>query len=127
MHCFSQAAHLDQFDRLLFLTGGTLGTLLVIRFLHAFAPQLWALPWGSVARHLSQPCRRGRTTAGTLPLPSPPAGQVAASQQSMSSVIVFRAWVSKAALALMFLVYPGLSTEIVKSFRWVRVFIASVF
>jgi hypothetical protein len=117
---FVQAAHLDQFDRLLFLTGGTLGTLLVVGLLYAFASQLLAIPWGSAAQRvlLLQPCRRCRTTTVTRTPPSLPAGQAAASQQSQPSVIVFRAWVTKAALAVMFLVYPGVSTEIVKSFRW---------
>ncbi len=111
----SQAAHLDQFDRLVFITGSTLGTLLLIGILHAFAPQLLACLLR--AKRALRICRCHRESIVTPPGTVPLAGQPVTSPPTPSGVVVFRTWATKVALAVMFLVYAEVSTEIVKSFR----------
>jgi hypothetical protein len=107
-----QASSVDQFDRLMFVTLCPLGIVAVAAVVHVSAPLLLALNWWGLAK------ARSRATAPLLPgTPEgrpPPAGP-----PPDAAVGALRSKAVRTALVLMFLVYPGVSTEIVKSFRCV--------
>jgi hypothetical protein len=83
----TQAASIDQFDRLLFVTIAPLVALVVLFCVHAAAPHM--------VRFLSCVKNPALQDGATL-----------------------RLFVYRIALVMLFTIYPGLSVEIVKSFRW---------
>ena len=113
-----QTAELDQFDRLLFVTLTPVGTLVLLGALYWLAPRLGAAGGCRCAVMRRCLCRlRGSSQTRTLPLPAPVSA--AAIPRSQAAVERLRAFAVRAALLLVFLVYPGVSTEIAKSFRCV--------
>ncbi len=78
---------MDQFDRLLFVTLAPLGALVCMWVAHAAMP--------TVVRCMS----RTSTT------------------RAAARVTKYRLFIYRAALVLLFSIYPGLSTEVVKTFR----------
>ena len=86
--CTSQSASIDQFDRLLFITVSPVVFLLVLFTGHLIMPRLVrCLHPGLGPSESSQRCSTYRSLA------------------------------YKAGLVMLFTIYPGISTEIVKSFR----------
>ncbi len=131
--CVAQAEDYGQFEWLQFVTLSTLGTLVLTGLLHAFAPRLLAIPWRAAAARVKI------FLCGSRPVPTTPLHAMGLSPPASGSlvqsspfcappgppppsvgVVRLRAWATKAAFGLMFLVYPAVSTEILKSFRWVR-------
>jgi hypothetical protein len=127
-----QTASLDQFDRLLLVTVVPVGILVLLACLHAAAPCLLAARRrglsgcrGCIRRRCS--CRRRCPRVcpcGRAPPASEPAPAVlseAAPPPSQEALATLRTRLVKGALVLIFLIYPGISSETVKSFRWVAI------
>ena len=85
---YLQAASIDQFDRLLFVTLAPLLALVVLACTHACVRRLVTIVFPTLApTTLDERCA------------------------------TYRQFLYRAGLALLFVTYPGISTEIVKSFR----------
>jgi hypothetical protein len=111
--CPAQAADIDQFDQLMFATLVPLGIVAVSSSVHAAAPSLLAMRWNGVARSLLSCCSRCRSIQ--LPLSAPPVP--ASTPPTATAIRQLRDRTVQAVVTVMFLVYPLVSTEIVKSFR----------
>lgn len=84
-----QLSSIDQFDRLLFVTVAPLIALVVLWLAHVFMPRIVSI---------------------LSPATADPATQA-------THCATYRLFIYRASLVMLFTIYPGLSTEIVKSFR----------
>jgi hypothetical protein len=108
-----QAANLDHFDLLMIVTLIPLGLVAALGLMHVFASELLAAQWRGVIQRCLGGCK------GRPPLHPGNWPPVLWLQPQPAAIILLRARIVKAAVVLMFLVYPSVSTEIAKSFRCV--------